>query len=108
MKSTGSLAPRQPLLLQERAQREHELSRAYAAAKTLEERLELASLDEYAAVVRRIRWRIAGLYPANASDEMHAGKDRNEIPEVLADDPPGDDVTSESTASPRSADGSSS
>jgi hypothetical protein len=39
-------------------QREHELTQAYAAAKTLEERLELAGLDALAISARRIRSRI--------------------------------------------------
>jgi ribosomal protein L18 len=37
----------------ERIQREHELTRAYEAARTLRERLELAGLDDAARTVKR-------------------------------------------------------
>jgi hypothetical protein len=53
--TTRRAAERRPDPRLERVQREHELSRAYAAAKTLEERLELAGLDDLAVSARRIR-----------------------------------------------------
>lgn len=61
----------------ERTQREYELWRAYTAAQTLAERLELAGLDELAKQARGIR---EGVWREEASLAYVAGRaSRNEV-----------------------------
>ena len=73
--TTRRAAERRPDPVLEHVQREHELSRAYAAAKTLEERLELAGLEASARTVRGIREEIHLALNALSSSTSPSGAD---------------------------------
>ena len=69
----------------ERVQVEHELSRAYEAAKTLEERLELAALDDLARTVRGIRSQLNALFVDAKSERIRSERDLAATARVLVD-----------------------
>lgn len=89
MESTHGAAARRPDPRLELIQREHELARAYDAARTLRERLELAGLNDAAAAVKRIQDDIFRTQ-LTCCDEMHNAQFgvAQQRDKVIVDGPP--------------------
>lgn len=99
MESTEGAAVRRPDPTLERIQREHELGRAYEAAKLLEERLELAAMNPRPA--RRIRKDIVETFALLNTDDVQFPISQSRNPTVLiVAGPPCQDLTGDPPIEP--------